>query len=42
MNQYNGQPRAAAVLIRQGGAVQVIRERESYADLLAQDRELVD
>lgn len=40
MNQYNGQPRAAAVLIRRGGQVQLIRERDSYADLLAQDREL--
>ncbi len=42
MNQYNGQPRAAAVLIRRGGQVQVIRERDTYADLLAKDRELSD
>ncbi len=42
MNQYNGQPRAAAVLIRQDGQVQLIRERETYADLLVQDRELSD
>lgn len=42
MNQYNGQPRAAAVMIRRGGQVQVIRERETYADLLAHDRELSD
>lgn len=42
MNQYNGQPRAAAVLIRQRGTTQLIRERDSYADLLANDRELMD
>jgi len=40
MNQYNGQPRAAAVLIRQNGQVQLIRRRESYTDLLAHDLEL--
>ncbi len=42
MNQYNGQPRAAAVLIRRNGQVQLIRKRESYADLLAHDLDLDD
>ncbi len=40
MNQYNGQPRAAAVLIRREGQVQLIRRRETYADLLAHDLDL--
>ena len=42
MNQYNGQPRAAAVLIRCDGQVQLIRKRETYADLLAHDLDLGD
>jgi diaminopimelate decarboxylase len=42
MNQYNGQPRAAAVLIRRDGQVQLIRRRETYADLLAHDLDLSD
>ncbi len=37
MNQYNGQPRAAAVLVRQNGEVQVIRRRETYEDLVSHD-----
>ena len=42
MNQYNGQPRAAAVLIRRDGHVQLIRKRETYADLLAHDLDIGD
>jgi diaminopimelate decarboxylase len=37
MCQYNGQPRAAAFLIRQGGGVQVIRRRETCEDLVSYD-----
>jgi diaminopimelate decarboxylase len=37
MCQYNGQPRAAALLIRQDGNVQVIRRRETYEDLVSHD-----
>src|SRR5690606_5710441 len=40
MNQYNGQPRAAAVMIRRDGRIQLIRRRETYADLLAHDIDL--
>ncbi len=42
MNQYNGQPRAAAVLVRSDGEVRLIRRRDSYTDLVAQDVELGD
>lgn len=37
MSQYNGQRRAAAVMIRLSGEVQVIRKRDSYEDLLSHD-----
>jgi len=37
MCQYNGQPRAAALLIRQHGNVQVIRRRDTYEDLVSHD-----
>ncbi len=37
MSQYNGQCRAAAVMIRQNGNVQIIRKRDSYEDLVSQD-----
>lgn len=42
MNQYNGQPRAGAVLVRQDGSVQVIRQRETYDDLVRLDVPLQD
>ncbi len=40
MSQYNGQPRAAAVLIRQNGAIQIIRHRDTYEDLIRNDAPL--
>jgi diaminopimelate decarboxylase len=37
MFPYNGRPLPAAVLIREGGAVDLIRRRDTYEDLLASD-----
>lgn len=37
MCQYNGQPRAAALLIRQDRRVEVIRRRETHEDLISHD-----
>jgi diaminopimelate decarboxylase len=37
MFPYNGRPLPAAVLIRDGGAAELIRRRDSYEDLLAGD-----
>jgi diaminopimelate decarboxylase len=40
MTQYNGHPRAGAVLIRENGEVVEIRARETYQDLIRQDKRL--
>lgn len=37
MSQYNGQPRAAALMIRDDRNVQVIRMRDTYEDLISHD-----
>ncbi|HEY0404956.1 MAG TPA: hypothetical protein VGC89_04470, partial [Pyrinomonadaceae bacterium] len=37
MFPYNGRPLPAAVMIRAGGQVDVIRRRDTYEDLLAND-----
>jgi diaminopimelate decarboxylase len=37
MFQYNGRGLPAIVLIREGGAVELIRKRDEYADLLTND-----
>lgn len=42
MLEYNGQPRAAAVIIREDGGVQLIRRRETYEDLIRYDVSLPD
>lgn len=40
MTQYNGHPRAGAVLVRENGEIVEIRARESYQDLIRQDKRL--
>jgi diaminopimelate decarboxylase len=40
MTQYNGHPRTGAVLIRENGELVEIRARESYQDLIRQDKRL--
>jgi diaminopimelate decarboxylase len=37
MFQYNGRGLPAIVLIREGGAVELIRKRDEYADLMTND-----
>ncbi|MBM3175194.1 MAG: hypothetical protein FJZ93_05640 [Chloroflexi bacterium] len=37
MSQYNGQPRAGAILVRKGGSVTPIRRRDTYEDLISHD-----
>ncbi|MDX6695740.1 MAG: D-ornithine/D-lysine decarboxylase [Blastocatellia bacterium] len=37
MFPYNGRPLPAAVMIREGGQVDVIRQRDTYEDLIAND-----
>jgi diaminopimelate decarboxylase len=37
MCQYNGQRRAAALLVRSAGDVRLIRRRDNYSDLIEQD-----
>ena len=37
MFPYNGRPLPAAVMVREGGAIEVIRRRDSYEDLLTND-----
>jgi hypothetical protein len=37
MFAYNGRPLPAAVLVREGGQAEVIRKRDSYADLLVNE-----
>jgi diaminopimelate decarboxylase len=34
MTAYNGRPFPAAVMVEEGGKVQVIRKRDSYEDLI--------
>ena len=41
MCQYNSQARAAAVLIQANGSARLIRRRDSYADLIGQDIEII-
>jgi hypothetical protein len=38
MFPYNGRPLPAAVLINDDGMAELIRRRDSYEDLLANDR----
>ncbi len=40
MCQYNGQRRAAALIVQADGAVHLIRRRDSYPDLIEQDIEI--
>jgi hypothetical protein len=37
MFPYNGRPLPAVVLVREGGAAEVIRRRDTYEDLLANE-----
>ena len=37
MFHYNGRPLPAAVLVREGGQAEIIRRRDTYDDLIAQD-----
>ncbi len=37
MFQYNGRLLPAAVMVREGGASEVIRKRDTYEDLLVND-----
>jgi len=37
MFHYNGRPLPAAVLIRQNGKAELIRRRDNYEDLIAND-----
>jgi diaminopimelate decarboxylase len=37
MFHYNGRPLPAAVLVRKNGTAEVIRRRDTYEDLIAND-----
>jgi hypothetical protein len=37
MFHYNGRPLPAAVLVRKDGAAELIRRRDTYDDLIAND-----
>jgi hypothetical protein len=37
MFHYNGRPLPAAVMVREGGRVEIIRRRDQYDDLVTND-----